>query len=281
MRPHLTSVSAVVLMVLALAACGDDDTVSTSSIDATAGNAPVIDDPVVAEPTVAAPGELVELTFPTELERGAPWYMSKWNGEDWTEPMYLLTASTDGYRPAGGPSWRPASEEWGWEDIGLGGPGPDTIVVPDTADDGEYRLCTANARVPACVNIEVAAQGNQDVVVGEGGASTTSPELEPVTYGGDLVAGEPRSYQFWTHCGIEWLGQFDGAEWKLQTPETDDDLSGVPTEWTKYITQRTDEEIDVRLELLDDERLVVQPIGSPDDLRAMYQRTIDPNPGCD
>lgn len=267
--------------ILALAACGDDDTVSTNSLAASAADAPVIDHPVVAEPTVAAPGEFVELTFPTDLERGAPWYMSRWDGKDWTEPMYLLTASTDGYRPAGGPSWQPTSEEWGWEDIGLGGPGPDTIVVPDTADDGEYRLCTANARVATCVNIEVSARDDHDVGVGERNSSTTSAELEALAYGGGLVVGEPRSYRFWTHCGIDWLGQFDGAEWKLQAPETGGALSGVPNGWAEYMNQPTDEEIDVRLELLDDARLVVQPVGSPDHLRATYQRTNEPNPGCD
>lgn len=119
---------------------------------------PISQDPIVATPSVAQPGELIELTFPTELQRGSPWFMSKWDGEDWTEPLYLVISSSDGYN-ADGPTWSPRSEEWAWHDIGLGGPGPDTVVVPDEADPGAYRLCTANTGENTyCVNITVSPE---------------------------------------------------------------------------------------------------------------------------
>lgn len=107
-----------------------------------------------------------------------------------------------------------------------------------------------------------------------------SDSLQRVSYGGDLTVGEPRSYRFWAHCGIDWIGQFNGAEWKLEAPAPDGALSGVPDRWTPYM-DRTDEQIVLQLELLDAAELVVQPVDSPDDLRATYGRTNEPNPGCD
>jgi hypothetical protein len=114
----------------------------------------------VATPATAAPGELVELTFPTELGRGAPWHLSKWQDGDWSEPLYLVIASQrDGYN-SDGPDWRSRSDldsgAWGWDDIGFGGPGPDIVVVPETAEAGDYRFCTANAGSGTyCVNVNV------------------------------------------------------------------------------------------------------------------------------
>ena len=115
------------------------------------------DDPIVATPSDVAPGELVELTFPTELSRGAPWYLSKWRDTAWSEPLYLVVASQRNGYNSDGPDWRVVSDDCcGWDDIGFGGPGPDIVVVPDTADPGDYRFCTANAADGTyCVNVAV------------------------------------------------------------------------------------------------------------------------------
>lgn len=68
--------------------------------------------------------------------------------------MYLVTASAGGYN-TDGPTWRGKSDPWGWDDIGFSGPGPDIVVVPETADPGTYRFCTANAGRdgPHCANV--------------------------------------------------------------------------------------------------------------------------------
>jgi hypothetical protein len=114
----------------------------------------------VATPKVASPGEVVELTFPTELTRGAPWHLSKWDYDEWSDPLYLVIASQPNGYNADGPDWQPRSDldSWGWEDIGLSGPGPEEVVIPESARAGEYRFCTANAGGgPYCVNVSVDA----------------------------------------------------------------------------------------------------------------------------
>ena len=42
-------------------------------------------------------------------------------------------------------------------DIGVGGPGPDRVPIPEVAQPGEYRICTGNAGVNFCTPIEIAA----------------------------------------------------------------------------------------------------------------------------
>lgn len=83
--------------------------------------------------------------------------MSRWDGEQWSAAQYLLTSSSAGYNEDG-PDWLPRSEDWGWDDIGLVGAGPDTVAVPDTSQPGQYRLCTAPAGDASdCVNLAVVA----------------------------------------------------------------------------------------------------------------------------
>jgi hypothetical protein len=43
------------------------------------------------------------------------------------------------------------------EDIGVGGPGPDRVPIPDVAEPGSYRICTGNAAENICAPIEVVA----------------------------------------------------------------------------------------------------------------------------
>src|SRR3546814_10902291 len=59
------------IVVWSIVACGDDDpTTLSSSATGTSLSAPISDDPIVATPSAAEPGDLVELTFPTDLDRG-------------------------------------------------------------------------------------------------------------------------------------------------------------------------------------------------------------------
>jgi hypothetical protein len=38
----------------------------------------------------------------------------------------------------------------GWEQVGVSGPGPDRVLVPEAASPGDYLLCTANSLDEAC-----------------------------------------------------------------------------------------------------------------------------------
>ncbi|MGQ0608815.1 MAG: hypothetical protein ACT4OQ_10190 [Chloroflexota bacterium] len=41
--------------------------------------------------------------------------------------------------------------------IGVGGPGPDRMSIPETVEVGEYRICTGNAGENFCTPIEIIA----------------------------------------------------------------------------------------------------------------------------
>jgi hypothetical protein len=103
-----------------------------------------------------APGEEVRVRWPGEETRGIAYSLDAWTGTNWKTQFYM-GAVTQGHRPPeGGPVWWETGEkDYGWVDIGVFGPGPDIAVVPDIADPGAYRLCTANSPKKSCVLITV------------------------------------------------------------------------------------------------------------------------------
>lgn len=101
-------------------------------------------------------------------------------------------------------------------------------------------------------------------------------ELEAITYDGELTVGEPRRFSFWTHCGIEWLGTFNGQQWLL----VDGSPTGqVPTDWLPHTEPM--EYVVLRLELTDEGNLSARPLLAPADQSVTYETTNEPNPGCD
>ena len=103
--------------------------------------------PVTVSPATARPGALVALTFPGGGSRGVAFKLAKTT--DPANVLYYLTS--DWGKPSKHkPGWWPVSGNWGWVDVGISGPGPDHVVVPDTAEDGTYLLCTANAHPELC-----------------------------------------------------------------------------------------------------------------------------------
>lgn len=107
-------------------------------------NAEMRSDLMRLEPPQARPGDGVALRFPDETTRGVGYVLERSMGGNWRY-LYALSASpAEGFTaPA---EWAPADDpHFGWPDIPIDGPGPDHIVVPDTAEAGEYRLCTESA----------------------------------------------------------------------------------------------------------------------------------------
>ena len=105
------------------------------------------------EPERAAPGEILAVHFPQETERGIAFVLEEETADGWNL-RYFLVAGDE----AGGAAdwWTPADAEGrGWDDIGIGGSGPDFVEVPDTASPGSYRLCTANAGRNFCAPVDV------------------------------------------------------------------------------------------------------------------------------
>jgi hypothetical protein len=104
--------------------------------------------PIVVTPESAKPGQLVALTFPQSSPRGIAFQIS--SESDPGRVLYYLTSDwgTSGHQPTWGTPGGP--------DVGISGPGPDHVIIPDPLPDGRYRLCTGNALVQVCGLLVVA-----------------------------------------------------------------------------------------------------------------------------
>lgn len=87
---------------------------------------------IVAEPSIVAPGQDLGVLFPGEDIRGARFTLTTDDGGG-----YQLITGVE-------PQWYDLDEEAPVLAFGVGGPGPDELVVPDTAAPGPYRLCADN-----------------------------------------------------------------------------------------------------------------------------------------
>ncbi|MEV0282891.1 hypothetical protein AB0H36_02105 [Kribbella sp. NPDC050820] len=101
---------------------------------------------VTITPATARPGQRLALTFPAEPSRGLGFDLAP--AAEPTRVLYYLGSD----RIGGTPSWVPAAgrDGIGGPEPGIGGPGPDHVVVPDTTPDGTYLLCTANGLERVC-----------------------------------------------------------------------------------------------------------------------------------
>jgi hypothetical protein len=104
--------------------------------------------PIVVTPETAKPGQLVALTFPQSSPRGVAFQLTTETAPD--RVLYYLTS--DWGRPSGEhrPTWTKPEGGYGWVDVGINGPGPERVIVPDTIEAGRYRICTANAAPQVC-----------------------------------------------------------------------------------------------------------------------------------
>ncbi|CAN5374918.1 hypothetical protein BH11ACT8_BH11ACT8_18820 [soil metagenome] len=104
---------------------------------------------MVARPSIGVAGQEIDLLFPTGQGRGIAFRIDEPDGAGW-RPAYYLVAP---YSGTGEPTW--SHDNRGTVDIGIGGPGPDRVVVPPVATPGRYRICTDNAAEEACAPITV------------------------------------------------------------------------------------------------------------------------------
>lgn len=115
-------------------------------------------DLMVADPAEVAPGAVVALTFPDETTRGILFVLEQRVGDAW-ELRYYLTS--DGPGPGWERTWQPAGANGlAVEDIGVGGPGPDRVLIPNVAEAGSYRICTGNAGADFCTPLEIVDSGH-------------------------------------------------------------------------------------------------------------------------
>jgi hypothetical protein len=110
---------------------------------------------MVADRAIVASGDVVELTFPDEMTRGVWFVLEREAASSW---VYRYDLTSDGPGPGWPMEWHVAGDEgFAVEDVGVGGPGPDRVVIPDTAEAGSWRICTANAAENVCVRVEILA----------------------------------------------------------------------------------------------------------------------------
>lgn len=108
-------------------------------------------DLLVLEPAAVRPGEIVRMHFPDETMRGVAFQLDRRTDPGW-ETLFWLTSDGNG----GQPDWAPVGTDgYGWPDVGVGGAGPDRIVIPEPATPGSYRVCTANAGDEFCAPLEI------------------------------------------------------------------------------------------------------------------------------
>lgn len=110
-------------------------------------------DLIAAEPAEVVPGGIVALTFPQETTRGVLFVLERQVGDGWQLQYYL---TSDGPGAGWERTWQPAGAEGlAVEDIGVGGPGPDGVLIPDVAEPGSYRICTGNAGADFCAPLQI------------------------------------------------------------------------------------------------------------------------------
>jgi hypothetical protein len=110
-------------------------------------------DQIVVDPAEAVPGDVVGIGFPDEITRGILFVLERRTADGWL-PAFFLTS--DGSNPGAELTWQPpGGAGLAVDDIGVGGPGPDHVLIPDEAQPGNYRICTANAAEDVCAPIEI------------------------------------------------------------------------------------------------------------------------------
>ncbi len=168
-------------------------------------------------PSIAFPGAAIGLTFPEGTERGVAYVLERAFGDRWST-THFLTSSTDGY--GGSPSaWAVDSAEGHeWEAIGIAGPGPDRLLVPDDATLGASRICTANAIENFCAELTVVSDDAAPVTTpapGSAASETAAPPettTSPSTTTPVPIIAVHEGVAFYPACGNETL-TFDGATW--------------------------------------------------------------------
>ena len=180
-------------------------------------------DLMMITPEQVAPGGEVELTYPEQSERGVAFVLERAVGETWST-THLLSSSTAGYGGQPSSVSVDAAEGYGWEDIGIAGPGPDLLVLPRDASIGASRICTANALENFCAEIDVITAI----------PDTTTPDTTtPDTTERVPIVAVHEDVEYYIACadvpvtvdGIRW---YPVAEWgNEQTAELFDEITSV------------------------------------------------------
>lgn len=221
MERLLGTITGLVLLVLLAGACGEDEMVGTEAGDGTV--VPTTEAGEVARamtvlPDVVEAGSLVELTFDEDAFRGVAWRLEA-NGVDVRGDQpdvaggpFLLVAAASAHTCADCPRWYPPGEG-GYVDVGISGPGPDLVRIPEVAAPGPWRLCSENAGDPPyCADLTVVERSATAADEADPQAMAISPQV--------VGPGQLAELRFPSERlrGAAWRLTPEGAE--LDGPET-------------------------------------------------------------
>lgn len=109
------------------------------------------------QPDVVEAGERVEVQFADGVTRGVAFVLELRVEGAWALAYWMTSAPES----QGSPSWGPAEEDWQWIDLGVSGPSPDLLEIPETVKPGIYRICTANRAENICAQLRAIERHNE------------------------------------------------------------------------------------------------------------------------
>jgi hypothetical protein len=142
-------------LIVGTLGCADDPDVPARGESGSTSTAPVVTtgetgDGLALDPSSVHAGELVSVSYLSANERGVAFFLQSTDPQgDWITEYVLISDGTGSE-----PYWLPP-ERAEWVDIGLSGDVADTLVIPEVALPGHYRVCTANAPTELCGEIEI------------------------------------------------------------------------------------------------------------------------------
>jgi hypothetical protein len=101
------------------------------------------------------------------------------------------------------------------------------------------------------------------------------PRLPSVEYGGTIEPGFPWAYEIYTHCGVEWLGEINGVQWRAET--VDGSVDYLPEPWRKAVGD--DQFLTAEIVLYEGDPPVLEATAAGHTVRYLPV-DVDP-PGCD
>lgn len=116
------------------------------------------------------------------------------------------------------------------------------------------------------VNVDLSQPG---AVAGPGdiGADPALPEPFSVESGDIIETDFPQPFRFYVHCGIAWLGEFNGFNWRTDAP--------IPQAWQDI----TSGEIEMEITMSAGDPPTVEAVANG--ATVVYLPTDEPIPGCD
>jgi hypothetical protein len=103
----------------------------------------------------------------------------------------------------------------------------------------------------------------------------TDPGPPSVKDGGVIEPGYPWMYQLYTHCGVEWLGEINGVQWRAES--VDGSIDFVPDDWRSEVDDS--QYLTVEILLTEGDPPVLDATAAGHTVRYL-PATEDP-PGCD